>query len=182
MNDKIIELAKKLKALADRGVGGEKENAIEKLERVMQKHGITIDDINGRLKKDFDFHLRKEITFDFVNQVVASVLGSRKEYGHSLSVYKYIQKRGFKSYQIERVEPDLFSEIIIKIDLFWDDYKEQQEIFYEAYIQKNRLYRKPSEKEDEVAEELTPEEREKLFKMSNMMQGIDRVKFQKRLE
>ncbi len=38
--ERAINLAKKLKALADRGVGGEKDSAIEKLETFLKEHGL----------------------------------------------------------------------------------------------------------------------------------------------
>lgn len=40
IDPKILEKARKLKALADRGVGGEKENAQRMLEEYMKKHGL----------------------------------------------------------------------------------------------------------------------------------------------
>jgi len=44
---KILDKAKKLKELADRGVGGEMENAKDMLEKYMKKHNITMDEIEG---------------------------------------------------------------------------------------------------------------------------------------
>ncbi len=40
--DKIIELAKKLKALSERGEGGEKLNADRMLKDLMNKHDISL--------------------------------------------------------------------------------------------------------------------------------------------
>lgn len=45
---KIIDKAKKLKELADRGIGGEKENAIRMYEAHKQKHNLTDDQVTGR--------------------------------------------------------------------------------------------------------------------------------------
>lgn len=42
---KILDKAKKLKALADRGVGGEKENAYRMLNAYMAKHNITENEL-----------------------------------------------------------------------------------------------------------------------------------------
>lgn len=39
--ERIIEKALKLRELANRGIGGEKTNAIEKLKNFKDKHGIT---------------------------------------------------------------------------------------------------------------------------------------------
>lgn len=49
-----LELAKKIKALADGGVGGEAENAKRILDDYIKKHGITEEDLNDD-KKIFCF-------------------------------------------------------------------------------------------------------------------------------
>ena len=43
MTDKQRELLKKLQALAERGVGGEKEGAERKLKELIKKYGIEED-------------------------------------------------------------------------------------------------------------------------------------------
>jgi len=42
-----MERLKKLKALAERGIGGEKENAGQLLEKLCIKYGISQDDIDS---------------------------------------------------------------------------------------------------------------------------------------
>lgn len=44
--NKIIELAKKIKALAEKGKGGERNAAKEKLERICEKYNISPDEIS----------------------------------------------------------------------------------------------------------------------------------------
>jgi len=44
---KILDRAKKLKELADRGVGGEMANAKDMLKKYMDKHKITMEDISS---------------------------------------------------------------------------------------------------------------------------------------
>jgi len=44
---KILDKAKKIKELADRGFKGEQTAAKDTLEKYMAKHNITIDEING---------------------------------------------------------------------------------------------------------------------------------------
>ena len=44
--NKIIELAKKIKTLAEKGKGGEKNAAKEKLERICQKYNISEKEIS----------------------------------------------------------------------------------------------------------------------------------------
>lgn len=44
---KILDKAKKLKELADRGVGGEMENAKDMLNKYMLKHNIEMSELEG---------------------------------------------------------------------------------------------------------------------------------------
>ena len=44
--NKIIELAKKIKALAEKGKGGERNVAKEKLERICLKYNISFSELN----------------------------------------------------------------------------------------------------------------------------------------
>ena len=47
-----IEIIQKLKALSDRGVAGEKENATKLLKKLMKKYRITEEDLQEEEKKD----------------------------------------------------------------------------------------------------------------------------------
>lgn len=49
---KIIDKAKKLKELADRGVGGEKENAKRMYDAYKKKHNLTDEDVKGHKYSD----------------------------------------------------------------------------------------------------------------------------------
>jgi hypothetical protein len=44
---KILDKAKKIKELADRGVDGEQNSAKDMLARYMEKHNLTIEEIEG---------------------------------------------------------------------------------------------------------------------------------------
>jgi hypothetical protein len=183
MKEKFIELARKLKRLADEGVGGEKDNAEEKLKLIMEKYDISFSDIEGEERKKYDVNFHKDIPIRFIQQVLSSIVGNLNKYGVTISKYKYVRKKNHLSYRIDNIEPQHFTEFVIKVQLFWKDYNEQLELFYGAYVQKNRLYTKQSEDEaDKPTKPLTPEERAELYKMSAMMEGIDRAKYQKRLE
>lgn len=58
---KILDKAKKLKALADRGIGGEKENATRMLGLYMEKHNIKESELNShRINEDTFRGLTKE--------------------------------------------------------------------------------------------------------------------------
>lgn len=184
MDDKFINLAKKLKKLAESGVGGEKDNAQQKLQLIMEKYGITLADIDGDERKDYVAHFNKEIPYRFIRQVLASIIGNISKSDSSISQFKRVRKRNHISYHIENIEPQYFTEFVIKVQTYWADYQKQMETFYSAYVQKNKLYTKPDENQDgdEERKPLTPEERLELYKMYSMMEGIERVQYQKRLQ
>lgn len=183
MNEKILETAKKLKALSDRGVDGEKENAIEMLSRFMQKHGITAEMIEGRIIKKHIVFLEPMFEKRFFAQICASVLGG----GYSLYRYTYKLTKARENvgkfrYGIECTDAE-FIEIEAKHEFFFNCFLEDMDIFRSAFIQKNQLYQKSddSDNEDTETPQLTPEEKAKLFKMANMMMGMDKKEFLKQI-
>lgn len=178
MESKILTLAKKLKALSDRGVGGEKENATMMLERLMEKHNISFDDIEE------DKIVEHELKYSgkdkaFCYQVISSVLGSLKG---KVFEYKTSYTRA-KVLLVNCTESDYLL-INAKIDFYWDVYQKELDIFYSAFIQKNKLWRKEDEssKDDEDKKPLTDEEKERLWKMLKLMDGMVEHRMEKMLE
>lgn len=176
MSSKIIELAKKLKALADRGVDGEKENAAEMLGKFMEKHKLSLEDIEGEKKRRRRFKVLADQKI-FFNQICSNVLGRN---------YR-VESTGQAIYKVVEVTDAEYVEILAKYEFYWKHYQKEQEIFYKAFIQKNQLYRKETDEERrqrqerEHERELTPEEKAELWKMANMMQGMDAARFHKQL-
>lgn len=176
MNEKILILARKLKSLSDRGVGGEKQNAITMLESLMKKHGITVDVINENDAKDHEFIIPDDrMDIKFFIQVMANVMGGNVDWGS----YKKAP-RGKKRYYI-KCTPSEAIEIQAKFNFFNEIWESELEIFYSAFIQKNHLYRKSSKDDKGGDKELTPEERNKLMKMMHMMSGMERHIFTKQI-
>src|SRR5205814_7450590 len=72
-----LALAKKFKALAEQGVGGEKYNAQKKLASLMKRYNITENDIKEDVRSHVRFRVRKEQVKLFV-QVSLSVTGRER--------------------------------------------------------------------------------------------------------
>ena len=60
MDDKKKQLLNKLKALAERGVGGEKETAQRKLKELMKKYGVEEVDLSDEKKENFKFKYKNK--------------------------------------------------------------------------------------------------------------------------
>lgn len=178
--EKIIELAKKLKALADKGVGGEKENAAEKLQALLQKHGLTIEDIEGEKVKEFTFHVTEEQR-TFFYQILANVLGKTpdvKQWTKNPSAIG-VKDKNWKNAKFIHVTPAEYIEIKEKFEFYYSEYRKEESIFYSAFIQKNALWRKSTGENSE--KELTPEEKAELWKIFQYMETIERKTIQKKL-
>lgn len=178
--EKIIELARKIKELSDKGQDGEKQSAEYHLQKLLKKHGLTLEDIMLPERTTYDFTLDAAIPIKFVMQVLASCCGSSKEYGWKLYSYKSKSTKK-KSYYVENIEPTLYFEFLFKVEFYWKDYQIQSENFYSAYIQKNALYTKDSRTSPKEISEMSRKEKESLIKTLAMMESIDKVSFRKAL-
>lgn len=132
----LLELAKKLKALADKGIGGEKTNAIEMLEALCKKHNIRIEDLDQEEKKEYFFKINISDA-KFFNQIVHGV-------NRSIPVYGEFPKKHIKEYYL----PGNFAidctcyeyiEIEAKFNFYLALYKEEVDIFYTAFLKANDL-------------------------------------------
>lgn len=164
---KVNDLLKKLKALAEQGEGGEATNAKKMLAELMQKHGITEDMISDDIKRDHIVKLSKEEK-DFFVQVVASVVGKNFEW------WTTNKKNAF----ILQVTSAEFMEIKSKFDFFYAAYQRDLKIFYNAFVQKNKLYRLPDPDEQPKDKELTEEDRKALW----LAQNMERHQFKKTID
>lgn len=169
--DKVIELAKKLYELKERGIGGEKENASIHFNRILQKYNLTIEDIIGTTKTEREFLSPKDKR-QLLAQIAASVVGSH------VKVMGYRDGSPKEDYVYINLTDAEYVEIQSKFDFYWDAYQKDLKFFYEAFIHKNNLGAKA---DGNTSTLLTDEERVKLKRMFEMMEVLDNHQFQKRI-
>lgn len=87
MSDKKKELLKKLQALAERGVGGERETAERKLKELIKKYGIEEEELNEDKIIDFDFKYHSEWEKKLLRQLFYKMFG--KAYREKNYIYRY---------------------------------------------------------------------------------------------
>ena len=159
--EKVFQTLRKLQALAERGVGGEKETAIAMLKRLMRKHGIKAEEIGADrfLRRRFEFTTKEHKLF--VLQCIASVIGTT---GRSYTTQR--GKRGVLFVELTTAE---HLECIILIDHYWKHWVREREIFYDAFIQSNRLFAKREDGRKAEPIELSPEELARIRRMMELM-------------
>lgn len=164
-----IEIIKKLKALSDRGIAGEKENATKLLERLMKKYNITEDEIKNEETKIVWITLKNKAEQRICSQIL----------------YAYFDdadlRQPYKARTRCYVELTAAQEIEFKymLSIYLDSFYKEQDIFISAFIQKNKIF--PSNGKVRYMEDLTAEEREKALKASLMSEGIEMTRIRKAL-
>lgn len=135
-------LLKKIRTLAERGVGGEAENAEKLLAHMMEKYDISEDELDAdiRERNDFEYHAY-ELYYTATGRKVKTQLGA-------------------DCTPAEKVE----------IEYLFDFYKrlweKEKEAFLAAYIQKHRIF---AIRTDIEPQEISPEE---ALKMGALMEGM----------
>lgn len=104
VDEKKLELMKKLQALAERGVGGEKEGAQRKLEELMKKYNIEEEDLSDDKLEDFEFKYRTLFEEKLLRQLFYKIVPDYRS-----KTYRYSWGRGSKGY--EDVEGFYYHEI-----------------------------------------------------------------------
>lgn len=172
INPEFKALLLKLKALAERGVDGEQENAREMLVKMLERHGLELEDIEGGKIYKHEFTYGREYK-KLSRQIIHTVLG------YDAEVYEYKKK---KQVWIVNCTEAQGIEIEQKISHYVKAFKKEVEILYLAFIHKHELFAKTTcSKQEEESQLLTDEEVEKITKMLSMMQSLDNAPLYKSL-
>lgn len=169
--EQIKERLAKMKALAERGVGGERDAAERLLRDIAAKHGISLDDIGSEVERE---HI-VNIQYSWQRQIFLQLLGLMRieQYGDrdadKLNLFKrfqYVKASGRKSRgRMRRRTVACYStvctdaqwlELEAKYVVLCSDYERQIKAFPLAFLMSNKLLmpynpngKKPSAEEDE---------------------------------
>jgi hypothetical protein len=176
MNTKHIELAKKLKALADKGIGGEKINAEKMLNSLLKKHNLTIEDIEGEKIEKHYFKLEKKDERLWA-QIVKSVNNEIKCYGPF--PIKMIKEYHFPGNYLIECTISEYIEIEAKNNIYKRLYEEESNIFYHAFCTANNILIKPKKSID--ISDLEVNELQTLLRVRQMSRNIKNEQYRKQL-
>lgn len=123
---------KKLLALAREGVGGEKDNAQERLESLMRKHGITLDQLDGEERKLEWFRLSAG---DYGKRLFYQTL--RKVCGECPDTYKSTYKRGQLGADVTVAEK---VEIELRYPAYAAALQKEMDVCFSAFIHVNNIF------------------------------------------
>ncbi|MBG8552342.1 DUF2786 domain-containing protein [Hymenobacter guriensis] len=164
----ILDLAKKMQRLAEQGVGGEKENALTMLRRLMSRNGISESDLAQTQRSYRLFPVESVDEARIISQVMSTILPVGFE------------RKGHKDHKLAYVVEvtDLeFLEIRAKHDFYWRAYKRELELFVMAFIQKHGLVPPPSL----AGVDAMPMSAEETAKVRGMMRNMDSHTYHKQI-
>lgn len=172
--EKMSEKLKGLKALAERGVAGEKESAQKMLDKLMEKYGITERDICAKEMEIAWFRYHDDLEFRLLNQIIYMVFGDCDVYNKLGTSKRKHKVLGTYCTAAERLEIEL------NFEFYKRAMQEELKLFYSAFMYKNGLF--PS---DEKPKAITPGKflsREEELRLSFMMEGMERRTMTKMIE
>lgn len=179
--DKIKNKLRKLKALADRGVDGEADNAQRLLAEVAQKYGIILDELDLEAEEQIRFTVKlpKQWQSDIFRQLVALMRMEKCGDPYNIEVLKFYSfKSNPKQFYIHCTKAE-WLELAAKYEVLASDYEKQIKSFTLAFLMRNKLLLPPR---DNHNKKLTQKEREEYFRASILSQGIEKSAMNKQLE
>ena len=131
--EQAADKLKKLKALAERGVGGERESALKLYHKLLEKYQIDEGEILEERVTLHWFSYKTELEEDLLTQIFYKVTGS-PSYHHYTGNYSRRKKRGCNCTEMEAVE------IKMLFDFYRQELQRELEGFLLAFYQGNNIF------------------------------------------
>ena len=174
--EEILERLRKMKALADRGEGGERENAERLLAEIAAENGIDLDELDDCELKSFTIVLPQKFSRKLLCQLCAlkrkklerdGALASKED--DRLTMWSTFHKNKFVVKSCTDAE---WIEISTKLEILTRAFKKQMDEFYSAFLLANDLMVDADEDEEK---ELSLAERQKMHRIARMSMGIEKT-------
>jgi len=163
--DAAIERLKKIKELADRGIDGEAAAAIAKLQKGLDRLGLTLEDLQSeeRIQKEIKYGDKYEN--DIITQVVAAM---------GLQAYKIKRKGRWLEKTFVDCTPGEAAELALRLDFHLAAFRKELADITTAYIYKHDLFRanvEPSDSDSTM-------DLERAKKLHTLMRGLSNETYQ----
>lgn len=158
MNDELKERLKKIQALAERGVGGEKESAQKKLEKLLAENGMTEADLH---EDETHYYLFSYSGGPYRERLLSQIM--YKVMGHESHFAMYKSKHTRNKFGIY-CTPAQKIEIDLDYEFYCNLFENEVNLLLSAFIQKQELFPADAPHENLDLNEMTPQEREEFIK------------------
>lgn len=180
MEQRVVELYNKLKALADKGVDGEKDVAYRMLNRLIKKHNISEEDLLSLNMHKRTFHIGTNSTYlHLFHQVAISVIGRKRD----IMGVPHKKRPNIYNEAYIYITDEEFVRISFLYETYLKAFKKQlrqcKKDFFVAFVHKNEIYPTDNlEKADNTESGLDAEE---ALRIRQLMAGIEKTEVNKPL-
>lgn len=177
--EKVIDKVKKLQALAEGGMMGEKEAAQRALNALCIQYNINLEDLFEEKKswKHFKLPYHDSFARKIMFQCYAKVTNNRRI---SYREGRYNNQISFELTDLEYVElEEMYS---FYFDQWQKEKKRMMDSLIDAYINKHDLFSKDAGEDEGPKKPMTSERWKKILEMQALMDQLESVSFYKRLE
>jgi hypothetical protein len=166
--DNLHDKLRKLLTLAQVGIGGEKVNAQSRLEALMEKHGISLSDLETE------------------NYTLEWFKADKSDYGKQLLYQTMRAVCGVRDYWTSKKRPGQHAmemtkaekiEIEIRYSAYLESLKKEMEICYSAFVQINKIFHKDSPPADP-----SETDEQEIKRLALAMMGMKPVPINKQLK
>jgi hypothetical protein len=174
--DGINNTLLKIKALAEgTSYKYEREVALKQLHKLMEKHGITEQDLDGEAVETHDFKYRNTREHKLLIQIIYKVYGSLDcaVYTYSRGGRKISNMFGIDCTTSQKIEIDFLFDFYKKL------YKKEEQVFYRAFIQKHNIFGTPDKS---TGKTISDEDLKEWQNIQQMMKGMENATPHKQIE
>lgn len=134
MDEKTIQRIKKLQALAERGVGGEKTTAQKKLTKLLKDNGInSLDELQKEEYEYTIFSYNGKHEIKLLRQCMYKVMGAKSD-RTAYKPYGRRQKIGIYCTKAQKIEIEL------EFEFYRNVFYEELSTFMDAFIQAQKIF------------------------------------------
>lgn len=133
MTDELLSKIKKIKALVDIGVDGEKQSAEELLTKLLDKYNIYEEDLLEDIVKEYEFYCYGQFGIKLFSQIVYSV-------NPNIKLFRYTYKRSDCKTRLVRCTQAEFIEISEMYDFYRHHLDKGLEMYFNAFIQAEKIF------------------------------------------
>lgn len=175
----------KIVALAKAGIGGEKETAIRLVKQICRREGIDFDTVMQGNEQHLEFVLPMKYKTSQELRILAQVCF---RFGSTNSSEFGVGNNSYRKVVFVTTTREKFIDVCHASAVYLTAYRKQRrqivEDFTGAFVQKNRLFREPTDEEIDAINNRTDtlEDRQRRWRQANLMQTMDKVPFHKAIE
>jgi len=181
--DDIMARLRKLKALADLGVGGEADNAAALLDRIARENGIDLARIDDIVESE---RVVRVGTDEWKQRLFCHIVWRRYRDKEMFATYdppnlsRFVggKRRPFNAVRFWCAD-DFFVEVVAAFEILRRDYERQLRAFFRAFLTANDLLLQP--RADEPERELSAADRRRILDAERLALGIERSELRKQI-